>query len=336
MSSIEVEPIDGPDEPVPVDGLAAELTNSVGVPNDAGPDDAVPNAVADAVEEYSAHAQQRDSHLAEDGEGEQVDEQVEQQPGHKQRVPLAAMQEERRARQAAQEQVRQLQEQLAAHQAQMQQFQQWQQQLAAQQQQAQQQAEIPAFVDDPEGHVNALRAQFEQRLNDMQGQQQATVHRQQLEQAAVQVQHELTQLAPQLVAVENEFAARHSDYHQAYEHLDRQVDARIAQQYPGASPEQRAFAKQIASLAFLRDCAAKGENPAERLYNKAAELGYQTQHRAPTMKRAPTSLSTLPAAGTAPDERGKLTANQVSQMSDAEFNQLFEQMRAADTPRFGF
>ncbi|UPK87347.1 hypothetical protein [Pseudomonas sp. A2] len=333
MSSIEVEPIDGPDEPVPVDGLAAELTNSVGVPNDAGPDDAVPNALADEVEEYSAHAEQRDSHLAEQ-EADQDDEQPAQ--SHKQRVPLAAMQEERRARQAAQEQVRLLQEQLAAHQAQMQQFQQWQQQLAAQQQQAQQQAEIPAFIDDPEGHVNALRAQFEQRLNDMQGQQQATVHRQQLEQAAVQVQHELTQLAPQLVAVENEFAARHSDYHQAYEHLDRQVDARIAQQYPGASPEQRAFAKQIASLAFLRDCAAKGENPAERLYNKAAELGYQTQHRAPSMKRAPTSLGALPGGGRAPDEQGRLSASQVASMSNEDFDRLFEQMRANDAPRFGF
>lgn len=329
MSSIEVEPLE-PDEAVPVDGLAAHLTDSVGLRDDAGPDDAVPNALADEVEEYSAHEEQRDAHLAEDGEGEQVDKQVEP------RVPLGALHQERARHQQAKEQVRQLQEQLAAHQAQLQQFQQWQQQLAAQQQQAQQQAEIPAFVDDPEGHINALKAQFEQRLNDMQGQQQATVHRQQLEQAAVQVQHELTQLAPQLVAVENEFAARHSDYHQAYEHLDRQVDARIAQQYPGASPEQRAFAKQIASLAFLRDCAAKGENPAERLYNKAAELGYQTQHRAPTMKRAPTSLGALPGGGRAPDEQGRLSASQVSQMSNEEFDRLFEQMRANDAPRFGF
>ncbi|MEE9944939.1 MAG: hypothetical protein PBV00_11490 [Pseudomonas asiatica] len=327
MSSIEVEPIDGPDEPVPVDGLAAELTNSVGVPNDAGPDDAVPNALADEVEEYSAHAEQRDRHLAEDGEGEQVDE----QGGP--RVPLGALHRERARHQQAKAQIAQLQAQLAAHQQQVAQFQQWQQQLAAQQQQAQQQAQVPAFEEDPEAHIAARFAQIEQHIA---GQQQAAVQRQHIEQAATQVQHELTQAAPIVTQLEAEFAAQHPDYHQAYAHLDREVDARIAAQRPGASPEQRAFAKQLATLQFVQYCASTGQNPAQLIYSRAADLGYQTQHRAPSMKRAPTSLGALPGGGRAPDEQGRLSASQVSQMSDAEFNALFESMRDGAAPRFGF
>lgn len=330
MSSIEVEPIDGPDEPVPVDGLAAELTNSVGVPNDAGPDDAVPNALADEVEEYSAHAEQRDSHLAEQEEDHEDDG---GQPQGRKHVPLGALQQERALHQQTKAQIAQLQAQLAAHQQQVAQFQQWQQQLAAQQQQGQQQQQVPDFSDDPEAHIAARFAQIEQHLV---GQQQAAVHRAQIEQAATQVQQELVQLAPQMVAVENEFAAQHPDYHQAYAHLDREVDARIAAQHPGASPEQRAFAKQLATLQFVQHCASTGQNPAQLIYSKAADLGYQTQHRAPSMKRAPTSLGALPGGSRAPDEQGRLSASQVSQMSDAEFNALFESMRDGAAPRFGF
>lgn len=314
--------------------LVAEMTGTEGLPDDVGPDDAMPSHIAGQVEEYDANAAQRDAHLAEDGEGEQVDEQVEQveqQPqGGKQRVPLAALQEERRARQAAQEQLRVLQEQLAAHQAQVQQF----QALQAQLQQAQRQAQIPAFEDDPEGHMNARLQQIEQAQLQ---QQQAAVQRQQLEQAAFQVQQEMAQLAPQVTAVEQEFRQQHGDYDAAFAHLVQIADAHIAQQYPGVAPEIHQAAKQMALVQFLRACEATGENPAQLIYNKARALGYQTQHRAPApMKRAPTSLSNLPAAGRAPDERGALSASQVASMSNEEFDRLFEQMRAADAPRFGF
>ncbi|BAN54202.1 MULTISPECIES: hypothetical protein [Pseudomonas] len=325
--SIQVEPIDGPDEDVPVDGIAAVLTDSVGIPNDAGPDTPVPEADATAVEEYDAHAQQRDEHLSDDGQEDEQGPQGKQQ----QRVPLGALQEERRARQAAQEQARQLQAQLAQLQAQQDQFRAMQQQLAAQQQ-AQQ---IPAFEDDPEGHVAAKFQQIEQHIV---GQQQAAVQRAQFEQAAAQVGQELQEMAPQVVAIEQEFAATHSDYHDAYAHLNAEVDRRIAQQHPHASPAEHAFAKQIALLAFVKDSQAKGLNPAQLIYGKAQELGYQAQHRAPAPARrqAPTSLSTLAADGKAPDQRGHLSASQVSNMSNEDFDALWSQMAAdARTPGFG-
>ncbi|KYC14216.1 hypothetical protein [Pseudomonas sp. ABFPK] len=337
MSSIEVEPIDGPDEPVPVDQLAAVLTDSVGVPNDAGDGDMVPDDLATEIEQYDAHAGQRDAHLAEDGEGEQVDEQVEQQQpqGRKQHVPLGALQQERALHQQAKEQVRALQEQLAAHQAQMQQFQQWQQQLAAQQQQAQQQAEIPAFVDDPEGHINGLKAQFEQRLNDMQGQQN---QRQMLEQAGQQVQRDAQEVAPFIGEMEPRFRAAHPDYDDAREFVQANIRGQLAVQYPGASAAQIQGLENVAIIGFLRQCQANGVDPCAHVYQRAQALGYQTRSRAPATppRRAPTSLGALPGGGRAPDEQGRLSASQVASMSNEDFDRLFEQMRANDAPRFGF
>ena len=324
--SIEVEPFE-PDEAVPVDGLAAHLTDSVGLSDDAGPGDMVPDRLADLTEEYDEHAQRRDEHLAEqveDSEGEQVE-----QPQGRKHVPLGALHEERGKRQAAQAEAEQLRQQLAAHQAQLQQFQQWQQQLAAQQQQAQQQAEIPAFVDDPEGHVAALTKQFEQRLNDLQG---ANQQRHQMEQASAQVQRDAAQVAPFVGELESRFKATHPDYDDAREFVQANVRGQLVAQYPGATAEQIQGIEHIAIIGFLRQCQLNGVDPCAHVYQRAQALGFQTAHRAPQgqIKRAPTSLSNLPASGRAPDERGALSASQVASMSNDEFDQLFESMRAAD------
>lgn len=328
--SIQVEPFE-PDEAVPIDGLAAELTDSVGLPDDAGASDLMPDDIASQVEDYQQHADRRDEHLAEQEDGsEQVDQPQPQDKGQR-NVPLGALQEERRARQAAQEQVRQMQAQMAAQQQQMAQFQQWQ----VQQQQAQQQVEIPAFIDDPEGHVKALTAQFEQRLNDMQGQQQ---HAQHLEQAAAQVQRDAVQVAPFISEVEPRFKASHPDYDAAREFVQADVRNQLAAQYPGATAEQIQGIENVATVGFLRHCQMHGIDPCAHVYQRAQALGFKSQHRSPQgqIKQAPTSLSNLPGGGRAPDEQGAITASRISQMSNAEFDEMFEQMRAADAPRFGF
>lgn len=302
--------------------LAAQLTDTVGLAEDAGANDAMPNHIADQVEEYSAHAEQRDSHLAEQ-EADQEDEQPAQ--SHKQRVPLAAMQEERRARQAAQEQVRVLQEQLAAHQAQMQQFQAWQQQLAAQQQQAQQQAEIPAFVDDPEGHVNALKAQFEQRLNDLQGEQQ---QRQQAEQFHAQTVDAVNYAAQ----AEAEFRASNPDYDAAFAHVQATAGQQIRQMYPQASEQELQMVEQAALLGFVQHCRANGLNPSEQVFAKARMLGFQPQRRAPR-KAAPTSLGAIPGGSLGPDDHGRPSVKSIAAMSEAEFDRLWSQMEADSVQR---
>jgi hypothetical protein len=326
MSSIEVEPIDGPDEGVPIDGLAAELTRTVGLADDTGPGDMVSDQLASDIEEYDAHAGQRDEHLAEQVEDEH-DEQVEQPQGRK-HVPLGALHEERGKRQAAQAEAEQLRQQLAAHQQQLAQFQAWQQQLAAQQQQAQQQAEIPAFVDDPEGHINARLQQIEQA-------QQATVQRAQFEQARAHVGQQLQQAAPVVMQIEAEFTAQHPDYSEAYEHLNREVDARMALQHPHATPEQHAFAKQWAMYSFLQNCADTGQSPAALIYSEAQRLGFRSQHRAPAIsaKRAPTSLGAIPGGSLGPDDHGRPSAKSIATMSDAEFDRLWSQMEADSVQR---
>ncbi|MDD2135653.1 hypothetical protein [Pseudomonas kurunegalensis] len=308
-----------------------EMTNSAGVPDDVGPGDAVPSALADDVEDYAEHDQRQHGHLAEQA-GDDVDEQVDDQPqGKGQRnVPLGALQEERSKRQQAQAQVAQLQAQMAAQQAQMQQFQQWQ----AQQQAAQQQAQIPAFEEDPQGHVEARLQQIEQA-------QQADVQRREFEQASAHVGQQLQHAGPIVAQIEAEFTAQHPDYSEAYAHLDQQVTARIQQQYPGATPEQHVFAKNIAMLGFLQHCANTNQNPAQLLYGKAQELGFQSQHRTPNPngvpKKAPTSLSTLPGGGRAPDEQGAISASRIASMSNDEFNDMFEQMRrSSGEGQFGF
>ncbi|MGE8465278.1 MAG: hypothetical protein ACN6QE_03960 [Pseudomonas putida] len=311
----------------------AKLTDSVGVADDVGPGDAVPSAIADDVENYAEHDQRQHGHLAEQAEeddSEQVDDQPQGTKGQR-HVPLGALQEERRARQAAQEQVRQMQAQMAAQQAQMQQFQQWQ----AQQQQAQQQAQIPAFEDDPEGNINA---RFEQLAAQQQAAQQANVQRQQFEQASAHVDQQLRQAGPVVAQIEAEFTAQHPDYSEAYAFLDKEVTARVQQQNPNATPEQHACAKQWAMYSFLQNCADTNQNPAQLLYGEAQRLGFQSAYRSPNgqIKRAPTSLGAIPGGSLGPEDHGKLSASRVSQMSNEEFDAMFEQMRAAEAPRFGF
>lgn len=329
--SIQVEPFE-PDEAVPIDGLAAELTDSVGLSDDAGASDLMRDSLASEVESYQEHADRRDQHMAEQ-EGDDVDEQVDDQPqGKGQRhVPLGALQDERSKRQAAQEQVRQLQ-------ARLDQVLQLQQLQAQQQQQVQQQAQeeqIPAFIDDPEGHVKGLTKQFEQRLNDMQGQQQ---HAQQLERAAAQVQRVAQEVIPFVADVEPRFRAAHADYDAAREHVQANIRSQLAAQHPGATAEQIQGLQNVYEIAFIHQCMANGIDPCAHVYQRAQALGFQSAHRSPQgqIKQAPTSLSNLPGGGRAPDEQGAITASRISQMSNAEFDEMFERMRAADAPRFGF
>ncbi|MFF7863434.1 hypothetical protein [Pseudomonas monteilii] len=313
--------------------MVTEMTDSAGVADDVGPGDAVPGAIADDVEDYAEHDQRQHGHLAEQ-EGDDVDEQVDGQPqGKGQRnVPLGALQEERSKRQQAQAQVAQLQAQMAAQQAQMQQFQQWQ----AQQQQAQQQAQIPAFEDDPEGNINA---RFEQLAAQQQAAQQADVQRRQFEQASAHVDQQLRQAGPIVAQIEAEFTAQHPDYSEAYAFLDKEVTARVQQQNPNATPEEHACARRWAMYSFLQNCADTNQNPAQLLYGEAQRLGFQSAHRTPLgqIKKAPTSLGAIPGGSRAPDDHGKLTASQLAQMSDSEFNEMFEQMRrSSGEGQFGF
>ncbi|NVN63364.1 hypothetical protein FGL97_09020 [Pseudomonas putida] len=311
--------------------LAAEMTGTTGVPDDAGLDQAVPEALADDIESYDRQAEIRDAHLADpDAEPEQ---EAAPQTADK-RVPLGALQEERNLRKQAQDRERELQAQATQMQAELQQHRAFMAQLQQAQQQAAQQAQIPNFEDDPEGHMNARLQQIEQAQLQ---QQQAAQQQAQLQQFGQQLQNDVAQLSPHVLSQEEAFADEHPDYREAIDHLDRVVGERIAQQYPGVPPEFHSSIKAAATLEFARDCVARGVNPAEMAYSKAREFGFTPSgQRVPGQQRraAPTTLSTIPAAGRAPDQTGKLTAKDIASMPQEDFDKLFESMRDTQRPQF--
>lgn len=308
--------------------IAAAATGSAGIPDDVNVNDAVPNDLADQVEAYDDHAERRDEHLHDDdGQSNDAPADDTEGNGRHQKVPLGALQEERTKRQQAQAELAQLQQRLAQIEAHTQQL--------AQQQQAQQQAEIPAFVDDPEGHLNGLKAQFQQELENLrqgQAQSQQFVQEQQFRAQVAEVGEFITQ-------AEAEFRAQQPDYDAALSHMFELAKAQVRQAYPGATDAEVQQVEAAALLQLAVECRAQGHNPAQRLYERALASGFQASHRAarsqPT-RQAPTSLSTINGSSRAPDQRGNVTAKDIASMSTQEFDKFFNEMAAGATQRPAF
>lgn len=295
--------------------IAAAATGSVGVPDDVTVDDAVPCDLASQVEAFDAHAEQRDQHLHDDAD-QGTDDVEPEQGGRKQSVPLGALQQERARRQQAQQEVAQLQAQL--------------QQFQAQQQQAQQQTEIPAFVDDPEGHLEGLKKQFTQELENLRQGQQQQVQEQQF-------RAQVSEVAQHTVQAEAQFRQSTPDYDAAVEHMSALAKAHVRQAQPGATDAEVQQAEATALLQFALQCQQQGLNPAEALYQRAVANGFQASHRrSQPIRKAPTSLSDTSGSTRAPDQRGTPTAKDIAGMSNDDFDKLFESMRNAERPQFGF
>lgn len=305
--------------------IAAEATGSVGVPDDVTVDDAVPNALADQVEAYDEHADQRDQHLHDDTNQGIDDQQVDdhQDNGRKQQVPLGALQKERAARQQAQAQLAQMQAQLQQRLAQ---FEAQAQQLAQQQQQ-EQQVQIPSFLDDPEGHIEGLKKQFTQELENLRQGQQQQVQEQQFRQQVAEAGSFVQQ-------VEADFRQTNPDYDRAFEHVQAAANQQLRQLYPQATEAELATVQQGALLSFITQCRAEGRNPCQEVFAKAQAMGFQGSHRA--ARKAPTSLSDVNGTSRTPDQRGNVRAKDIAGMSNEEFDRLFESMRNAERPQFGF
>ncbi len=261
--------------------------------------------------------------------------------GRKQLVPLGALQEERNKRQ-------ELQQQLTERAAQQDKLAERLARLLEQQQQANNPAPepevIPDFDEDPRGHVDGLRRQFEQQLGQMQqfinGQGQ---HNQQAQQFQ-QVQH-------RVAADEQVYRATNPDYNEAAQYFnDRKLAEYTALGMDNVTARQQ-LARDVYGVAQI--AYQQGKNPAEVLHNLAKAFGFAGKPKpkpgngtpgledgwdfppdgggpggaAPAAHVPPnTSLSNLQGAARAPDEKGKLTGAQISEMSDSDFDKLFEQM----------
>lgn len=252
--------------------------------------------------------------------------QEEQTPKTGKSVPLTALQEERQRRQERDAELARERENNRILQDRFNQY------LLAQQQQQQQvqqqQPEIPAFADDPEGHLKALTQQFEQRIAQL---QQGNQQSQQFQQEAQMRQ----QLVNEALASEAAYKAKVPDYDAAAAFLtNRKVAEYMALGMDQVSASQRVSMDYFGLAAHARQT---GRDPADMVYGLAKAIGYTAavpgkqppaQQHVPPQNPAPTSLSSLPGATTAEDD-GKLTAAKLNAMSDKEFEKLCADMRRA-------
>lgn len=309
------------------EGLAAELTGSHDVPDDATTDDVLPNDLADAVEEHERHYAEKDIPVNSDLDdtreaAEQREAEQAQKPGRGQKVPLAALHEERTKRQALEQEAQQLRQQM--------------QQLLAQQQtaqqaqlQAQQEAAIPDFDEDPRGYIEAKEKQFAQALDQLQNGP-AQQH-QQFAQIQAQIDSDRATVVPAAIQLENEFRATTPDYDIAYNVVQQTVESQLRQMYPHVDAAQFDTLRTAALIGFNKQCLANGINPAAQVYKRAQELGFQPAYRA--RKEPPTSLSTAHGSTRAPDERSSVRVSDISSMSEAEFDDLWASMKRGATVR---
>lgn len=253
----------------------------------------------------------------------------------KKNVPLKALQEERQRRQELQDRLASREQQTQAMEQRFQQMQQlWlqQQQVQIQQQQPQQPpAPVPTFVDDPEGYVNHLKAQFEAKIAELQGYQQQAVQHQQAD-------YQGQQLARQVAVAEQEFIKTTPDYADAANYFAQRKQLEYAAL--GADPItiQQQLQRDYQGIAVA--AAQTGRNPAELLYNLSKAVGYTKalakpagQGAKPAKPAAPTSLSDVAGAPRAPDEEGGVTLESISQMTDAEFDKFFNNMARGSRQR---
>jgi len=304
--------------------LAAQMTGTVGVSDDAAVDQPLPDRIADSVEEYDRHI--ADSAPVRDAEDLQADadDDVQQPARGDKKVPLGALQAERTQRQLAQERTRALEQQNAQLMEQMNQVLLQRQQLA----QAQQQQEaIPDFDEDPKAYLDFKERQFAQQLQNIQ-------QAREVEQFAVQAQQRSGELGQFAAQAEAQFEQQCPDYREAFDLVDNGALATLRQKHPQATEQQIQATRAAALFEFLDGCARSGKNPAEVVYQRAQEMGHKPGQRTPGARQpAPTSLSTISGAGRAPDEMGKVSARDIAHMSNEAFDKLFDQMRADGVQR---
>lgn len=244
---------------------------------------------------------------------DEVDE-YDQHHGNRQ-VPLAALRQERSRRQELQADLDVHRQQVAALQAQLAQVQ------AFQQQAQQQMPEIPSFAEDPEGHVSALRQRFEAELQRMQSGQVQAAQEQQL-------RAELAQVQSSIAGHEAAFMEQHSDYQEVTQTVHDNVLRQLRARHPAASEGQLRQLQAVACMELVQHCAQQGIDPCRFMYDRGRQLlGLTREGQQAEVESKPQA----PAKAA-----GKLSVQEVADMSDEDFDALFQSMSKANGPRFGF
>jgi len=309
--------------------LAAELTGTTGFSDDDLDNDQgmLPHDVADDLEAFDDQVARRDAHL---------------RPGYEpgqQPVPSEALQLERQQLEQQSVQLEQHRQQMAA--IQQQQF--AAQRIAAEQQRwAQLEAQIPAFEEDPEGNINGRFALEQLRQREA---QEAEQYRQQFQRQTQEFSRHAAEVAPVVQGIEAEYIEQHlggdeAAYRGAFDHLFAHADQQIKQQYPGLDEQGYATMRSMAAMAFLKNCSDQGVNPAEYVYGRARELGYRANGRVPhSQQRQPATMQQLAnmsdrqfkqAMKQPKPQRVQVDEDQLSRMSDADFDKMFAEMAGSN------
>lgn len=231
-------------------------------------------------------------------------------PSRNQKVPLAALHEERTKRQQFETDLQTERQRSQALQDRFNQFLMDQQTQQAPQQQQEQTP--PNFVDDPEGAFNHLQRQLAAAQQQMQQYVQGQTSHSQAQQ-----QHQ--QLAQVVSAQEADYTKSVPDYPQA---ADFFYNLKV-KEYSAFVPEMQAKQQVAQDYTRIAQLAQQmGKNPAELMYTAARNMGYvpgsQQQRKAPN-----TSLSNVGGSPRAPDEKGNITAADIADMTEAEFDKYW-------------
>ena len=236
-------------------------------------------------------------------------EETAEKPEVKKVVPLAALHEERRERQALQ---RQIAENTRVHQEQMARINQRLEQMMTPQKQ------LPSREEQPVEYLD-------HRLNEVSQAQQQILQRDQQREQAQQAQAQYERVANAVIQTAHAFKATTPDFPDALAHLN---ESRVRQLAVLGVPEEQARqqATQELDRAAL-EWTVQGKNAAQIAYDFARAQGYQPKTgQTPEQKIAAQQKGTAAAKslGSGGAVTGKLTAEALASMSDEDFSKLSE------------
>src|SRR5512139_1896187 len=225
-------------------------------------------------------------------------------------VPLAELLEERGRRKEAQARMDEMERRFQEYQARTQQV------IAERLAQQPQPEQAP--VDYNEDPIEYLRRQQEtvaQNLQQLHQQQQAFVQQQQADRQWTAMRTAVTQ-------AESAFAQKTPDYYDAVNHLKTTRRAQLEAQGVPAQHIDQVLTQD--AIAVASEAGRLGLSPAEYAYRIAMGSGYQPKAQRPAQapQEAPKSLGG--ASGRAEPTTPSL--KDVSKMSDADFNKLFDKL----------
>lgn len=256
-------------------------------------------------------AQLAEMHSSETAEPEVKEpaEETAEKPEVKKVVPLAALHEERRARQELQRQLQEISRQQAARDA-----------IIEQRLAALTTAPKPTREEDPVGYLD-------DRIGQLTQQQQQILERDQQREQQAQQQRGLERISNHVIQTADAFKKDVPDFPEAVKHLNttrtRELMALGASEQEAAHQAGRELDQ--AAIQWTVD----GRNPAQTAYEFAKARGYQPKAAAQTpgekiaaQQKGAAAAKSLGGGGAV--SAGKLTAEALANMSDADFSKLSE------------